>query len=76
MRRYYLFILLALATWLSVTSATQAASYTFTKLDFPGEQATSAHGMNTQGQIVGVYIESPPDLNIQFKTHGFLYDRD
>jgi probable HAF family extracellular repeat protein len=44
----------ALATaLLAVTSRVNAASYTFTQIDVPGAQQTSAEGINNVDQIVG-----------------------
>lgn len=45
------------------------SSYSFTSIDYPGATTTSATGINSQGHVVGSYVDSAG------KTHAFLLIR-
>ena len=47
-------------------SSASAAPYTFTTLDVLGARETEAFGINTAGQVVGVFIDSSGG------RHGFI----
>ena len=66
-----IFILGLLLTCLPVAAA-RAASYTFTTVEVPGSEGTSALGINTAGQIVGGFVDVIPGLPTG--TYGFLKD--
>jgi hypothetical protein len=69
MRRWMMLsIVVCLSIVLGVVPVRGAGSFTFTKIDVPGAIGTEAHGINTQGQIVGDYN----DTATPSKTHGFL----
>jgi probable HAF family extracellular repeat protein len=57
MHRALLSAVLSLSVLLSTLVAAQAASYSFETIDVPFLEATStvAHGINTRGQMVGIY---------------------
>jgi probable HAF family extracellular repeat protein len=44
-------------------------SFSFTSVDFPGATATNVRGINTDGTVVGFYVDAAG------KTHGFLLTR-
>ena len=67
MRRSLLLAVLSLSILLSTLVAAHAASYTFTTIDDPGAPNTWAYGINTAGQIVGTFGNSP-------EAHGFVTD--
>src|SRR2546429_6521675 len=67
MRRSLLLAVLSLGILLSPLVVAHAASYTFTTIDVPGAIQTNANGINSRGQIVGVYYDS-------LVNHGFLDD--
>jgi uncharacterized membrane protein len=50
-----------------VPRPTQAQSYTFTTLDYPGATSTSPNAVNSTGVIVGSYVDTAST------THGFAY---
>ncbi|MGR3311482.1 MAG: hypothetical protein ACUZ77_12015 [Candidatus Brocadiales bacterium] len=57
------------------------ADGSFSTIDFPGADRTSAHQINDAGQIVGVYYIYDPDQDgtfnpSAFEPHGFLRDAD
>jgi hypothetical protein len=58
--------LVALGFLLGATSNLLADGPTFTPIDFPGAASTTPWGMNTRGDIVGLYV------NADKSTHGFL----
>jgi probable HAF family extracellular repeat protein len=66
MHRHLLPALLSLSVLLSALAAAQSPSYTFTTLAVPGAISTFPFGINTHGQIVGIYYTDA--------YHGFLYD--
>ncbi len=68
MHRALLSAVLSLSILLSTLAAAQDASYTFTTFTVPGARYTAANGMNTAGQVVGVF------QNAQGETYGFLKD--
>src|SRR5688500_15623139 len=47
---------------------TRATALTFTPIDLPGAIYTQAYGINSSGQILGLYEDS------SFTFHGFLFD--
>ena len=55
MRRLKLYVL-ALSLALGATSNARADEPTFTALDFPGAASTSPWGINSRGDIVGLYV--------------------
>jgi probable HAF family extracellular repeat protein len=68
MHRALLSAVLSLSVLLSTLVAAQDASYTFTTIDVPDALGmTLAHGINTEGQIVGWFRDA-------MGNHGFLWD--
>jgi hypothetical protein len=57
------------AACLAPCSPAMAYDYKFMPLDVLGAKATYAYGLNDQGQVVGIWLDSE-DL-----AHGFLYDK-
>src|SRR5215471_14368295 len=47
--------LLVVAVVLAVPLSAAFAQLTFTSIDYPGGTVTTTHGINKQGEIVGVY---------------------
>ena len=70
MRRSLLPAVLSLSLLLSAVATTYAASYTFTTFAAPGARYTAANGINTAGQVVGVFQDT------QGANYGFLKDGD
>jgi hypothetical protein len=50
-------------------AAGQPSTFTYTQLDYPGAKSTSASGINSKGDIVGIYTDQAN------KSHGFLFRR-
>ena len=70
MRRQWKLYLLALGFLLGTTSNVLGQpGPTFTTIDFPGAASTTPWGINTRGDIVGVYV------NADKSTHAFLLSR-
>ena len=61
-------VLLVLAAS-SILDAVPARADKFITVDFPGATATSVHGINNEGQIVGDYTED------QITAHGFVWSK-
>src|SRR5215831_9177225 len=59
--------LLAVALWAQRPAITSQG--TFTLIDFPDAASTQVWGVNSRGEMVGVYVDS---ANV---SHGFLYSR-
>jgi len=53
-------------SWLVLAQIAAAQQYTYTTLDFPGAQQTSATGLNDSYRVVGNYQDSSGTY------HGFL----
>jgi len=66
MRQQRKLYLLALSFTLAATANLLADGPTFTPIDFPGAASTQAWGINTSGDIVGIYTLADKS------THGFL----
>src|SRR5438105_13500483 len=66
MRRQFRLHLLALGFLLGVTSNVLAGDPTFTTIDYPGATSTTPWGINTRGDIAGLFVSSDKS------THGFL----
>ncbi len=66
MKRQSKLYLLALGLLLGAASNVFGQSPTFTTIDFPGAATTTPWGMNSRGDIVGLYA------NADKSTHGFL----
>src|SRR4051794_12257389 len=62
-RRFFM----AFICFTGLTSVSSAQIPGYTTIDFPGATSTSAWGINSRGDVVGVY--SLPDKT----THGFLW---
>jgi uncharacterized membrane protein len=62
-------VTMALGGLWAATSSANAAAYTFTQIDVPGAPDTTAFGVNSAGQIVGVFSIFPPPVS---NNHGFL----
>ena len=67
MKRMALFILSVLGL---VVSA--CAQFTFTSLDYPGGNLTTARGINNRGDIVGAYRVTPPRHALLIRRGQFL----
>src|SRR2546426_12807716 len=65
MRRQWSLYLLALSFALGATSNIFGECSSFTTIDFPGATSTQPWGINTRGDIVGLYVSGGV-------THGFL----
>jgi probable HAF family extracellular repeat protein len=50
-------------------AAGQPPTLIYTQLDYPGAKSTSASGINSKGDIVGIYTDQAN------KSHGFLFRR-
>ncbi len=66
MRRHWKLYALALSFALGAASNVFGQSPIFTTIDFPGAASTTPWGINTRGDIVGVYV------NADKSTHGFV----
>src|SRR5438874_7158943 len=66
--RYRQWLVAALLV-IGALASTSAAVGSFTTIDFPGADGTSASGINERGQIVGGYFDP-----INKKNRGFLLD--
>jgi hypothetical protein len=69
MRRQWKLHLLALGLLLGATSAVFGQGHTFTAIDFPGAASTIPWGINSSGDIAGLYTSADKS------THGFLKSR-
>src|SRR5687767_8062905 len=58
-----------LAALVLALSATPAGSQTVTPIEFPGARDTRPHGINSSGEVSGIYVS--PDNSV----HSFLLDR-
>ena len=70
MYRSLLSAVLSLSLLLSTLTVAHAASYTFTTFAVPGARYTAANGINTVGQVVGLFQDT------QGENYGFLKDGD
>ncbi len=69
--RHYLFSSIAILALSVVINSVWAGDYSFKILDAPAAKSgTKAYGINDNGQVVGVFLESPTI------SHGFLFDSD
>ena len=59
-----------LAAFVLSLAATSATSQTVTPIEFPGAAHTRPHGINSSGEISGIYVN--PDNSV----HSFLLDRN
>ena len=66
MKRQWKHYLLAVGCLLGATSNVFGQGPTFTTIDYPGAATTTPWGINTRGDIVGLYV------NADKSTHGFL----
>jgi len=54
------------------TVSSKADRFTFTSFQYPGTNITDAHGINNQGQVVGIVGETQ---GTSLEPIGFLYDK-
>lgn len=60
----------AIAAVVLILTAAPAGSQAVTPIEFPGAAHTRPHGINSSGEISGIYVN--PDNSV----HSFLFDRN
>jgi probable HAF family extracellular repeat protein len=69
--KWVLAVIIGIIVVLTALSNTQAASYTYTTLNYPGATHTEAWDINDAGTIVGWYENRSDEM---WETHGFALD--